>query len=67
MSDEQIIERALTGTGLVHVEGAGRAHSEAFDAIRPASAMLVIAAIAAPGMVVEIEADAVIANGDSSM
>ena len=57
-----VVRTRVYVTDLAHVEGAGRAHSEAFDAIRPASAMLVIAAIAAPGMVVEIEADAVIAG-----
>ena len=57
-----VVRTRVYVTDLAHVEGAGRAHSEAFNAIRPASAMLVIAAIAAPGMLVEIEADALIAG-----
>src|SRR3954471_277579 len=61
-----VVRTRVYVTDLAHVEGAGRAHSEAFDAIRPASAMLVIAAIAAPGMVVEIEADAVIDGTDDN-
>ncbi len=55
-----VVRTCVYVTDLAHVDDAGRAHSEAFGVTRPASAMLVIAAIAAPGMVVEIEADAVI-------
>ena len=47
-------------TDLAAAADASRAHHEAFGAIGPATALLVVAALAAPGMLVEIEADAVI-------
>ena len=40
----------------------GRAHGEVFGAIRPASTLLVVAALIHPGMLVEIEADAFVAS-----
>ena len=51
-------------TGLAAVDDVSRAHREAFGAIGPATALLVVAALAAPGMLVEIEADAVIGPED---
>ena len=42
-------------------EAVGRAHGEVFRDIRPASAMIGIAGLVNPDMLVEIEADAVIA------
>jgi enamine deaminase RidA (YjgF/YER057c/UK114 family) len=46
-------------------EAIGRAHGEAFGAIRPATAMLEISRLIDPDMLVEIEADAFLA-GDRS-
>jgi enamine deaminase RidA (YjgF/YER057c/UK114 family) len=46
-------------------EAIGRAHGEAFGAIRPATAMLEISRLIDPDMLVEIEADAFVA-GDRS-
>jgi enamine deaminase RidA (YjgF/YER057c/UK114 family) len=40
----------------------GRAHGEAFGAIRPAAAMVVVSALVDPAMLVEIEADAVVGS-----
>ena len=74
------IERALAqaGAGLADVvrtrmyvldigqwEAIGRAHGEAFGAVRPATAMLEVSRLIDPEMLVEIEADAFLA-GDGS-
>ena len=44
-------------------EQIGRAHGEVFGTIRPATAMLEVRALIDPAMLVEIEADAIVANG----
>lgn len=40
-----------------------RAHKERFDAVRPVTALYGITALATPGMMVEIEAEAIIGAG----
>lgn len=70
------IESALqkTGAGMQHVvrtrlfvtditqwEAIGRAHGEVFKTIRPAATMVEVKALINPQLLVEIEADAVIA------
>jgi enamine deaminase RidA (YjgF/YER057c/UK114 family) len=48
-------------TDISRWEEAGRAHGEVFHDIRPAATMVQVVAMVAPEMLVEIEADAIIA------
>ena len=47
---------------IAHSEDVGRAHSEAFNAIRPAATMIEVGGFVSPDMLVEIEVDAVIVD-----
>ena len=49
-------------TDISRWEEAGRAHGEIFGDIRPASTMVEVSALVSPNMLVEIEADAIIAT-----
>ena len=42
----------------------GRAHAEFFDRIRPAATMVEVSRLISPGLLVEIEADALLASSD---
>lgn len=57
---EDVVRTRVYVTDVGRFEEVARAHGEAFGASRPASALLGVAALVEPAMLVEIEADAVI-------
>ena len=58
-----VVRTRIYVTDIGQWEAIGRAHGEAFAAIRPAATMVEVARLIDPAMLVEIEADAVIASG----
>ncbi len=63
MSD--VVRTRIFVTDIADWEGIGRAHGAVFADIRPACTMVEVSRLIAPDLVVEIEADAVIAEGDA--
>ena len=63
---EDVVRTRIFVTDIGQWEAVGRAHGEAFGAIRPACTMVEVARLIAPEILVEIEADAVVgAGGDA--
>lgn len=60
---EDVVRTRIFVTDITQWEAVGRAHGEAFGAIRPACTMVEVSKLIAPEILVEIEADAVIGAG----
>lgn len=57
---EDVVRTRMFITSADHAEVVGKAHGEYFGEVRPASTMVVVAALLDPRWKVEIEADAVV-------
>jgi len=57
---EDVVRTRVFLTNISHAEGVAKAHGEVFGEIKPASTLVEVKELIAPGFLVEIEADAIV-------